>query len=209
MIQQSARRSDMSYKIKNGKTVRVERRRVFFTPPPNTLYHFTPPFNLPSIHEHGFLPNVKEYYASMTGGGEVVWFTSNPDGNLITEAYLAYWREAGKDGLLAEYAAGRRFAFGFNDYGGARITVDLARGNDPVSVINYLEWMKKDGDRDAWSDPSSRVRKALPDVTNWWVAFETIPAYCITAICPVGDETPHYREACEKIIKESGARRLL
>jgi hypothetical protein len=157
-----------------------------------TLYHFTPPANLPSILAHGILPRAKDDNVHMVGDHEVVWLTENPEGNQVTDAMLTRWQELRLDDTLAEYEAGRRLVFGVNEYGSARITVEVRER----MVVNYVQLLN------AAVDPPEAVPqllKALVCAHEWWLVFGTVPANCITEVHPVGDATPHYLEVIEQI----------
>ena len=168
------------------------------------LYHFTPPANLPSIVQNGIYPYSREDNAHMLPGAVAVWLTSDPSGNAITEAWLAYWRKYDFDELLAQHAGGRRFVFGDSkDDGSARITVELPENFD--GLFNYLALMRVSYEE---SDPQALAAIAgLPCTKNWWVvaspaegkSFVGIGPGAISEVHPVGEATPAYLEAIEQI----------
>ncbi|MFZ0150686.1 MAG: hypothetical protein WCB70_22035 [Xanthobacteraceae bacterium] len=104
-----------------------------------TFYHFTPPFNLPSIIKNGIYPFSDQHgNAHMLPGAAAIWLTANPNGNQVTEAHLAYYRKCGKMNLIADYETGRqRWMFGCNEGRSARITVRLPKNFR--GLANYIE----------------------------------------------------------------------
>jgi hypothetical protein len=174
-----------------------------------TLYHFTPPANLPAILKNGIYPFPQKDNPQLPGSPYAIWLTSNPNGNLITDADLAYWRRMGQPGLIAEYETERRrFIFGCNDGGSARITVQIPRKFP--GLLNYRQCITEIY-RD--SPRALAILTGIPDVPNWWVVvtpataetFTGIGPAGITEIHPVGEPTAAYLEAVEDF--ESGRRR--
>jgi hypothetical protein len=120
----------MSYKTRNGKIVRGGKKTL-------KLYHFTPPHNLPDILRDGLVPHTRDGAEAMLPGVDAVWMTADPEGNTITDAHLEVWRRYGDVDVLAAYAAGRRWLFGCNEYGCARLTIEVRKNNPHLA--NYLE----------------------------------------------------------------------
>jgi hypothetical protein len=193
----------MGYKVKNGKAV----RRV---PKTLTLYHFTPPQNLPHILSKGIYPFAREENDHMLPGGAAIWLTSNPNGNTITPAHLAYWRKRGHLDLVAHYESGKRQAiFGQNEGGSARITVELPKKFE--GLFHYLELMTANYQVD--SPKALAVIAEIPGVADWWVvgspadgeSFKGIGPGAITEVCPVGDPTPEYIAVIDALAAEAEA----
>jgi hypothetical protein len=191
----------MAYRTKDGKLVRQNKRML-------TLYHFTPPRCLPEIIKNGIYPFSDQHGNQiMLPGLAAVWLTSDPYGNRITDAHLAYWRRIGQTKLIAEYEAGRRLLFGYNDSGSARITLELPRAFQGLS--NYLQLIKEVYRE--WP-PALAFITDMPNVADWWVVaspaisetFTGIGPRAITEVQPVGEETPDYIEAIEQITRECG-----
>jgi hypothetical protein len=114
-------------KVKGGRIVGKRR----------PLYHFTAiGSNLLDIERDGLLPFAKEMNAHMLPGREAIWLTSDPEGNKVTEAHLAYMRERGEMKLAAEHAAERPWLFDANEHGTARLTVDTRHAQ------HYLDLMR-------------------------------------------------------------------
>jgi len=192
----------MGYKVKNGRTV----RRVTTI----TLYHFTPPANLPSILQKGIYPFAKERNDHMLPGAAAVWLTSDPNGNAITAAHLDLWRKRGWLDLLDEYESeNRKFAFGYNDGGSARITVELPKKFE--GLFNYLELMTAN-----YRDSAPKALATIAEirgVQDWWVvgspadgeSFKAIGPGAIREVNPVGDPTPEYLAAVNALAASDNA----
>jgi hypothetical protein len=133
-----------------------------------TLYHFTPPANLPSILKRGIYPNRHaDGNPQLPQQTMAIWLTSNPNGNTITDANVAYWRSLGHADLVAEYETGKpRFIFGSNDGGSARLTVNLPRKFQ--GLFNYCALMTE-----VYRDFPKAVATlaAMPDFLKWWVVI--------------------------------------
>jgi hypothetical protein len=189
----------MAYRTKGGRLVRTGK-------PVLTLYHFTPPPNLPSIIENGIYPSVKEKYDHMLPGSVAVWLTSNPHGNQITEANLVWWRQWGFLDLIAEHAAGRKFVFGYNAAGSARITVQLPEKFE--RLFHYESLLT--ANYHVTAPKSLAYIVGMPGVADWWVVpspadgetFLGIGPGAITDVNPVGDPSPEYLAAIEQITAE-------
>jgi hypothetical protein len=181
--------SVMGYRTRGGKVVRVGKL---------TLYHFTPPYNLPDILRDGIVPQTRDGNAHMLPGVEAVWLTADPQGNTITEAHLM--RREGDEAFLAEYAAGRRLLFGCNEYGSARLTIET---RESPHLQNYLKLLRFNY---AVTDPDVLAQwiEMIPRIEDWWVSSTIVAPDCITEVCPVGDETTHYNEIVEQIARAAG-----
>jgi hypothetical protein len=188
----------MSYKTKAGKLVRVEKRIL-------TLYHFTPPENLPSILADGICPSAEDRNDHMLPGSAAVWLTADPNGNQVTEAHLDHARNHGNHELVAEYESGRRrFLFGENETGSARITVRLSEKFE--GLFHYLSLMTANYEND--SPEALAVVAAMPGVGDWWVlwspgvgeSFRGIGPGVVTEVHPVGDPSPEYLAAINAIM---------
>jgi hypothetical protein len=193
----------MGYKVKNGKAEPRHSKTL-------TLYHFTPPANLPKILRSGIYPFAKDANDHMLPGGAAIWLTSNPNGNAITPAILAYWRKCGSPDLVAEYESGKRkVVYGENEGGPARLTVELPKKFE--GLFNYLELMTANYQVD--SPKALAVIAEIPGVEDWWVvgspadaqSFEGIGPGAITEVHPVGDPTPEYLAVIDAIAGESKA----
>jgi hypothetical protein len=168
-----------------------------------TLYHFTPPPNLPLILKNGIYPHRhKDHDPMLPQQTMVIWLTSNPNGNTITDADVAFWRKRGCTDLIAEYETDRRqFLFGWNSWGSARLTVNLPCKFQ--GLFNYREFIAE-----MYRDfpTAAAVINEIPDISNWWVvicpaiaeSFIGIGPGAIREIHPVGEETPAYLEAVEE-----------
>ena len=122
----------VSNKNKRGRVMRGGSPKLKF-------YHFTAPANIPSILEYGIVPMTKERNAHMLPGVDAVWLTSDPKSNTVREAHLELMRKRGEFGELAKYTVGgRRLLFGCNEYGCARITVELREKH----VFHYMNLMR-------------------------------------------------------------------
>ena len=172
----------------------------------HTLYHFTPPGNLPAICSKGIYPRRQgDDVLLLPGNPLAIWLTTNPKGNAITDRHLAYWRKINCVELLEEYEARRRlYAFGYYKNESARITLELPRKFP--GLINYLELSKKIyGDR----SPAIKILKEMPDTSDWWVIVAPSDAETANAISPsaivevasVGEQAPSYIDAVNKIQK--------
>jgi hypothetical protein len=188
----------MAYTTRGGKLLRKPK-------PALTLYHFTPPANLPSIFEKGIYPYAMEENAVMQPGFAAVWLTSNPNGNQITEAHVGHWRKFGVNyDFIADYESGRRrILFGVNAGGSARITVRLPKKFK--GLYHYLSLMTANYED---TDPERLAYIAdIPRVSDWWVVaspadgetFTAISPGAITEVCPVGEPSPEYIAACEAV----------
>jgi hypothetical protein len=147
----------MSYKIRGGKIAKELRR---------PLYHFTVFGNIDDILRDGLLPSMGEGH--LLPGRAAVWLTSDPAGNTITEADLERWHRRGNHDLIAEHENGRRWKFGDNEHGTARITVDTKHAQ------HYLGLM-----RTTYAD-APEVLATLTGMTthleinNWYVSLKPI-----------------------------------
>jgi hypothetical protein len=183
--------SSMTYKTKGGKLLRRTKRA-------RTLYHFTPPANLPSILKKGIYPNPSEEDDCMLPGFVAVWLTSNPNGNEITEAHLGLWCKRGCYDLIADFESGRRrFLFGDNAGGSARITLRMPENFQ--GLYHYLSLITANTAPEALA-----IITDIPRVDDWWVVpspadgeIFTIGPGAITEV--VGEPTPEYIAAGELI----------
>jgi hypothetical protein len=155
----------MGYKIKGGRIVGKRR----------SLYHFTQISNMHDIERDGLLPYAEGYGKEiMLPGDPVVWLTSDPEGNEITEAHIEHLRKCGQDDLVAKYENGDRiWSFGADEYGTARIEVDARRAMPYLPLIRAI-----------YADAPEGLAyiEACPGVANWHVSFEPIPASRIIAV---------------------------
>jgi hypothetical protein len=171
-----------------------------------TLYHFTAPANLPAILKNGICPHRHDDDDPIVPQQTMaIWLTSNPNGNTITDAAVAYWRGLNQTDLIAEYETGRRhFIFGGNDYGSARLTINLPRKYQ--GLFNYRELIAE-----IYRDhpPAVAFIDTMPDISRWWViicpaiaeSFIGIGPGAITEVHPVGEQTPAFVEALAEIQK--------
>ena len=121
------------------------------------------PTVLPPCEREGLLN------AHMLPGREAIWLTADPEGNVVTEAHLAYMRERGEMKLAAEHAAERPWLFGANEYGTARLTVDIRH------VQHYLDLMRTMY-ADTTEMPEILTKMATgPKIGNWYVSLKPIP----------------------------------
>ena len=196
----------MGYKSKNGKMVSTGKSVL-------TLYHFTPPQNLPKIIKNGIYPHADEKIDDMLPGVMAIWLTANPNGNQITAENVAYWRKHGFLDFVADYETGKRkLIFGQNaDGGSARITVELPEKfgrSENGGLFNYLELLTANFRDDA--PKALAVIAEIPRVADWWVvasptlgeSFLGISPGAITEVQPVGDPSPEYLAAIEQITAE-------
>jgi hypothetical protein len=138
-----------------------------------TLYHFTTPANLPGIRRRGIVPFTREEHADLLPGIDVVWLTTNQEGNMITEKHLEIARRHGSAAFLADYAAGRRLMFDVGGQGCARLTIEIRENRH---IKNYLKLLELNHDRELLKE----YKEDCPWTIDWWVSRVTIPANCIT-----------------------------
>jgi hypothetical protein len=135
----------------------------------------------------------------MLPGFAAVWLTSNPNGNEITEAHVGLWRKRGCYDLIADYESGRRrFLFGDNAGGSARITVRMPENFQ--GLYHYLSLITANTAPEALASIADN-----PGVFDWWVVASPADGKIFTSIGPgpitevVGEPTPEYIAAGEQI----------